>query len=103
MQKHVACALFTLLLVTLPLRAEDSVPSISTTGSAIVYATPDKVVVTVGVQSFASDLDRSKEENQKAAERLVAAIKALGIAETDIGTDRLSVDVQYKDTRTSVD
>jgi uncharacterized protein YggE len=84
-------------------RAADEFPTISTTGTAVVYVVPDKVIVTLGVQTSDGSLDTAKRVNESAAVKLVKAIKDLGIEQSDIGTDRLDVSLRYRDNRTSLD
>lgn len=90
------------LLVLLPLaavaRAADTPPrTVATTGEAIVYATPNEVTVTFGIETFNGQLDEAKAANDAAAGKLVAAIKGLGIEEKHIATDTLQVQIHYKD------
>jgi uncharacterized protein YggE len=70
---------------------------ISTSGESVVYVTPDEVIVNVGVETFNSDLDKVKNENDEHSSRLLKAIKALGVEEKHIQTDTLDLEIQYKD------
>jgi uncharacterized protein YggE len=86
-----------LMLMAAPLRAADAEPpSISTTGEAIVYVVPDKVTVSLGAVSHDSDLDKAKALNDAAVTSLLKAITGLGIDTKDISTDRVQVDVHYR-------
>ena len=90
------------MLPALPARAEDP-PSISTTGQATVYVVPDKVLITLGVHTYAPTLDEARKNNEGASAELVKALKAVGVAANDIGTDQLRVDIRYKDMGNNTD
>src|SRR4051812_5096590 len=77
--------------------AADEPRSISTTGEALVQVAPDTVVVGLGVESFRPTPDAAREANEAECARLVAAIKALGVAEADLQTDVLNVELAYHD------
>jgi len=62
-----------------------------------VYVAPDEVILNVGVETFDADLARAKSENDAAGQRLVAAIRAMGVEEKHIQTAALAVTIQYKD------
>ncbi len=77
-------------------QAADPQPrTISTSGTAIVYVTPDQVVVTFGIETFDADMDKATSANNSAAAKLVAAIKGLGVEEKYVQTDRLEVQIAY--------
>jgi uncharacterized protein YggE len=76
--------------------AEDS-RMISTSGEALVQVAPDIVVVGVGVETFRPTVEAAREANQAECTRLLAAIKGLGVAEADIQTDVLNVELAYRD------
>jgi hypothetical protein len=73
--------------------------TVSTSGDATVYVTPDEVVVTLGVEVFEENLDTAKSRNETQARTLIKAIKGLGVDEKQIQTDNLQVEIQYKDNR----
>lgn len=78
------------LSIVLPARAEDP-PSITTWGKATVYVVPDRAVISVSVHT--SDLEYAKAvgENRANAAKLLAALKAIGIAEKDIESGYVSM------------
>jgi uncharacterized protein len=78
---------------TLPARAED--PTITTTGTATVYAVPDKAVFTVNLNVVDADITKACSKNNADAEKLVKAVKAAGIADGDIATNTLSISPHY--------
>jgi uncharacterized protein YggE len=71
--------------------------TITSSGESVVYVVPDEAVVRFGIESFNSDLDKSKSENDQASARLIKSIKALGIEEKDIQADTLQVELKYRD------
>ncbi|HEX8913720.1 MAG TPA: SIMPL domain-containing protein [Humisphaera sp.] len=71
--------------------------SISTSGDAVIYVKPDEVALTFGVESFDAKLDKAKADNEAAAAKLIKAVKEVGVAEKDIQTDQLQVEVRYAD------
>ncbi len=74
---------------------ENSARTISTTGEAIVYVVPDEVIVTFGVRTIESKLDDSVSANDEASQRLVKAIKSLGIEDKHLGTANMQVELRY--------
>jgi len=91
--------LLSLLALSSRVSAEDSPRSISTSGEAIVYVTPDEVNVVFGVETFDPDLDKAKAMNDANSAKLVKAIHALGIEPRYVQTDQLQVDIQYHGNR----
>jgi uncharacterized protein YggE len=71
--------------------------TISTTGEALVQVVPDHVVVGVGVETFRPLLAAARQANEADCARLLAVIKGLGVAESDIQTDVLNVELAYRD------
>jgi hypothetical protein len=71
-------------------------PSISTIGEAVVYVTPDEVIVSFGIETFDAELDRAKLLNDDRSGQLVRAIKGLGVDAKYIQTDNLGIEVSYR-------
>ena len=71
--------------------------TINTSGEAVVFVVPDEVIVNVGVETFDPQLDRTKDANDQASQRLLAAIKEMKVEEKNIQTANLEIDVRYKD------
>jgi uncharacterized protein YggE len=74
-----------------------SARTISTTGEALVQVVPDHVVVGIGVETFRPLLVAARQANEADCTRLLAVIKGLGVAEADIQTDVLNVELAYRD------
>lgn len=80
----------------LPLLAADDAPGVTTTGTATVYAVPDKAVFTVDIVAVDPDVTKACAKNEADALKLIKAIKDAGIAPDDIATDTLSIREHYK-------
>jgi len=86
-----------LLLPALAL-AEEPPRTISTSGEAVIYVAPDEVVVQVGVETYAAELERSKAMNDADSQRLLKAVRALeGIEEKHIATAQMEIELRYRD------
>jgi uncharacterized protein len=79
----------------LPVLAVD--PSITTSGTAAVYALPDRAVISVSISAVDPEVTKACAKNEENAGKLIKAIKAAGIADGDIATDTLSIGVHYKE------
>ena len=91
-----AYLLAVLLATPLSTTAQD-VRTVSTNGEAVVYVTPDEVIVSVGVETFHRDLAVSKARNDSLSQRLVAAVRALGVEARHIRTADIEVEIRYVD------
>jgi uncharacterized protein len=79
----------------LPARAQTE-RTISTTGEATVYVVPDRVVVSIGIETFAAELDAATASNEAAGRKLVQAVLGLNVEKKDIATDKLQVEIQRR-------
>jgi uncharacterized protein YggE len=87
-----------LLPLLLPCSAGADEPrTVTVTGAAAIDVTPDQAVIALGVETFAETVSAAKERNNQTSARLLEAIRAMGIAELDISTDRLRVTPQPRD------
>jgi uncharacterized protein len=69
---------------------------ISVTGESLINVAPDRVIVTFGVDTRDMVLDTAKRQNDAIVKKSLAAIKAMGIADRDIQTDRLSIEQRFE-------
>ena len=67
---------------------------IRVTGSGKVTATPDIARVRLGVETFDRDVETAVAENNRRADAIIEALKALGIEEKDIQTTSFSISPQ---------
>jgi len=93
-------ALALLALISAPLPAQDAAAAqprtITTSGEAVVYVTPDEVQVTFGIETFDPDLDKAKAANDERGNRFVKSVTALGVEPKNLQTDHLSIEIQYR-------
>lgn len=93
------------LLGTLAAQAQsvtpESAPTITQAGEGIATAAPDEGYVVGGVVTIAPTASAALAENAEAASRIVAAVKARGVAEDKIGTVEFSIEDHYKRVRSA--
>ncbi|NND65722.1 MAG: SIMPL domain-containing protein [Gammaproteobacteria bacterium] len=70
----------------------DQQSSISVTGDALVNVVPDRVVVTLGVETRDTDIKHATEKNVAAIAETRRELQSLGIANKDIQTAHLSIE-----------
>jgi len=70
---------------------EDNRSTISTSGSSTTKVDPDKVTVTVGVETNGTTAQEAASSNANTTAQIVAALTALGISEDDISTSSYNV------------
>ena len=69
--------------------------SISVHGVGLIEATPDKVTISLGVETKATTAARALQDNSARAAELIAVLKGKGVAAKDQQTNNLSVSPQY--------
>jgi uncharacterized protein len=74
----------------------DDRSKIIVTGDAVVYAMPDKIVITLGIETWDRDIIPAKQKNSDILKKAVKAIMECGVAEKDIQTDYLSIEPRWK-------
>jgi hypothetical protein len=93
-------ALVTALGACSPLRTQqaaayDDRHRISVTGEALINVAPDRIIVTLGIDTRNMILLNAKQQNDTIAKAALAAIKKLGVADKDIQTDQLSITQRF--------
>lgn len=71
-------------------------PSISVAAQGTTRVTPDRATIQIGVMSRAATAAAASSENARVAQRIIAAIKALGIGADQISTVNYSVNPEYR-------
>lgn len=71
-------------------------PSISVSAQGSTRITPDRATIQIGVLSRAATAAAASSENARVAQRIIAAIKALGIGAEQISTVNYSVNPEYR-------
>jgi len=79
------------LLIAQPALAQN----ISVTGDASIMVMPDRVNLSLGVESRHQSLVAAKAENDAGVRKVIDAARALGIAPADIQTDYMQVTMRY--------
>ena len=91
-----AAALLATTLLAAPAMADsDFPPAISVTGEATVSAAPDQAQLDAGVTTDAKTAREASDANNVTMGKVLAALKAAGIAEKDYQTSRLSLQPQF--------
>jgi len=76
---------------------EDVIQSVvSTSGTATVKVNPDKVSITIGVDTQGKTAEEAAQENAKIMEQVLAALKKLGIEDEQISTNWYNVYPVYE-------
>lgn len=99
-----ACALVTCGLMANAERAmaiEDK-RSLTVTGIGRVEAKPDLAIVEAGVETYAQTARSALDENSAAMAKIIAALKAKGFGERELGTSSFSISPRYDNSKSSV-
>ncbi len=71
--------------------------TIAVIGESLVYATPDKIIITFGIETKDRAIQIARELNGAIVRKAIEAIKSYGVQEKDIQTDHLSIEPRWKD------
>lgn len=71
-------------------------PFISVSAQGSTKVTPDRATVQIGVQTRAATAAAASAENARVAQRVIAAVKAIGIGAEQISTVNYSVNPEYR-------
>jgi uncharacterized protein YggE len=75
----------------------ESAGSITVSGSSAIRVQPDRVVIVLGIETFARTPSASRDENARLSKVLLAAVRGQGIKDKDIATANLSLQPRYDD------
>lgn len=70
----------------------DDRPKITVTGESVVNVKPDKTVITLGIETWDTEIMCAKQRNNNILKKTVAVVKECGVAEKDMQTDYLSIE-----------
>ena len=70
--------------------------TINVNGTGKVYVTPDMAYVYVGVHTQADDVVKALQSNNTQSNKVISALKTLGIADKDIQTSSLNINPQQQ-------
>lgn len=80
-----------------PLSADDEPPrQVNVTGTASLTATPDRAVITLGIQARNPSLPAARDKVTKVAENFLTLTRKLGIPKKDIQTTGLTMRPEYR-------
>jgi len=79
-------------------RAPEDRPNIVVTGESVVYVQPDKVLISLGIETWNAQMDVAKQTNDEIVQKAIAAIQQSGLDKKAIQMDHLSIEPTY-DTR----
>lgn len=94
--------LVSLATIVAPLQAQDPAsraperPSISVSAQGSTRITPDRATIQIGVQTRGATAAAASAENARLAQRVINAIKGLGIGAEQISTVNYSVNPEYR-------
>jgi uncharacterized protein YggE len=97
-----AGAMLAVAAFTTPLLAQSDAsraperPSISVSAQGSTRITPDRATIQIGVQTQGATAAAASAENARLAQRVIAAIRALGIGADQISTVNYSVNPEYR-------
>jgi hypothetical protein len=74
----------------------DNRPKINVSGEAVVYVEPDKILISLGVETWDVQMDIAKQKNDEIVKRSIAAILKCGVERKAIQTDEISIEPTYK-------
>jgi hypothetical protein len=96
--KHIATIIVALNLACCvsAFAQEKDIRTITTSGEAVIFVVPDEAVITLGVRSRATELERAKAENDDIAARVVRAIKAAGIEDKHLATGNMNIELIHE-------
>ena len=77
-------------------RHYDDRPKITVSGEAVVSVKPDKVVITLGIETSDKDISNSKAQNNEILQRTIARLKEIGVPEKEMQTDNLSIEPRWR-------
>lgn len=69
--------------------------TISVTGDADVKVVPDRVTVSMGVESRDKEMGNASAQNDTIVKKVIEAVRGLGVDASDIQTDFFHVDISY--------
>lgn len=69
---------------------------ITVTGEGEIKVVPNEVIITLGVETSDKDLNVAKNENDKKAQKIIAAVKKLGVEDKHIQTEYINIEPRYR-------
>jgi uncharacterized protein YggE len=100
--KHIAAAVVVFFLFASHAWAQfpmgtDDFRQITVSGEAVVNVVPDRIIVTMGIETWDRDMENARESNNDILRDAIDAMRREGVEEKDIQTDHLSIEPRYRD------
>jgi len=77
--------------------AEEFQPKITVSGEAVVKVSPDRVMVTFGIETMDPDLEKAKLANDRILQAAIKAITGCCAETKNVQTSHLSIEPRYRD------
>lgn len=90
-----AVSALTLCIASTAMAAETPQNTITVNGSGVVLSNPDTATLSLGVETKKASAEEARNENAKEMSAVIAKLKELGIAETDISTSSFRINPVY--------
>lgn len=71
--------------------------SVTVSGASVIYVMPDRALLQFGVQSNGATPERTQQENSQQIQKVIRALRTLGVEAKDIATDRYIVYPVYEE------
>jgi uncharacterized protein len=78
-------------------KSKDNRSKISVTGESVVYVQPDKILISLGIETSDTVLDTAREKNTEILKKTIAVLEKCGVSKKAIQTDNLSIYPNYND------
>ena len=97
--RPVAAALAATMIAAAPATAESEprIPTLNASGEGFVMVAPDIAIVTIGVTTRAETARAALDQNSTETTRVIAEIRAAGVADKDIATSGFAVSPVYEE------
>ena len=76
--------------------AAEEKAKITVSGEAVVYVQPDKILISLGIETWNANMEAAKAKNDEIVKKAIAAIVECGIEKKAIQTDSLTIEPTYK-------
>ena len=78
-----------------PYSADDR-PRITVKGESVVNVPPDKIVITLGIETWDADISIAKQKNNEILDRSMLVMKESGVSQREVQTDHLSIQPRWR-------
>ena len=98
--RHISFAIFTLVAsVATAQQAASPPPLVSTSGNAVIRVVPDLVDIRFEVEIRNADLTLARQQQAERTIKVLAALRAAGVAETELQSSHVQISPNYTENR----